>query len=383
MQAAGRSPRVAIVHDYLTQRGGAERVVLSLLRMFPDADLYTSVYDRDGTYPEFQDLRIRTTVLQRLPHRGLMFRALLPLYAHAFSRMRLSGYDLVISSSSGFAHRVKVTDGLHVCYCYTPPRFLHRTDDYLAGGALGTKWVLPVIRPLVRRLRLSDVQAARRPDRYVTVSREIADRVADTYGRDADIINPPVDVRRILEHDGSVEGGAPYYLMVSRLLPYKRVDAAVRAARQRGVRLVVVGSGPSETQLRRIASPEVEFRCDIDEVELNRLLHGCTALVQPGLEDFGLVPLEANAAGRPVIAYRSGGGGESVVDGVTGVHIDEQTPQAIADAMDRIESTTWDADKLRRHATSFGEDRFHGELQELLATLGLPVMAGAAVAVAR
>lgn len=362
--------RVAIVHDYLTQRGGAERVVLSLMRMFPGADLYTSVYDPDGTYPEFRSFDVRTTWLQRLPHRGRWVRALLPLYPRAFDGLRLAGYDLVISSSSGFAHRVVVPDGRHVCYCYTPPRFLHRTETYLDEGAPGPRWLRPALGRALGAMVAGDVAAAQRPDVYVGISQDVVERIGATYGRAAEVVHPPVDVGRILRHDGTRVGEEPYYLVVSRLLPYKKVDAAIRAAQLHGARLVVVGSGPAERHLRRLAGPEVEFRSDVDERELNRLLHGCTALIQPGHEDFGLAPLEANAAGRPVIAYNAGGARETVIDGVTGLHIEHQAPQAIAEAMERTEAIGWDTDKLRAHADSFGEQRFHDELRDLLVLVG-------------
>ncbi len=379
--------RVAIVHDYLTQQGGGERVVLSLLALFPDADLYTSVYDPHGTFPEFKNFRVRTTSLQRFARKGDS-RRLLPFYARAFRNLTLEGYDLVLSSSSGFAHGVNVVGGMHVCYCHTPPRFLHQSATYLAEGSGVAKPLQLALAPLLAHLRRADRKAARRPHRYLANSHVTAARIKDTYGRDSVIVSPPVDLDRLATSgprsaagSAPVAGAQPYFLAISRLLPYKRVDLAIKAAERTGTRLVVVGEGPALPALQAIAGPDVEFRGRVTDAELNELLEGCEALIQAGAEDFGIVPLEANAAGKPVVAYAAGGALETVVDGVSGVLVPAQDEEAFAAALIRVQRTAWDADAVRGNAQFFGERRFHQQLLAELASLGLPVSDGLPAAV--
>lgn len=358
--------RVAIVHDYLTQRGGAERVVLSLLRLFPDADLYTSVYDPAGTYPEFCAYEVRTSKLQRLMRPGRDARRLLPLYPRAFARLRLRGYDLVMSSSSAFAHGVRVLEGTHVVYCHNPPRFLHQTDTYLTedSGVSGPARLALV--PVLSAMRRWDRRAARRADVYVANSATVAQRIENCYGRSSTVVSPPVDVSRIVAGAREPSGGDRFVLVISRLLPYKRVDLAVAACQRLGLRLVVVGEGPCFPAIRAMAAPTTELRVRVSDSELNGLLHGCSALIQAGTEDFGLVPLEANAAGAPVIAYADGGALETVLDGKTGVLVYEQTVEGFVEALQRMRRIEWCREDLLEHAISFGEQRFHAEMLRLL-----------------
>ena len=363
----GSFGRVAIVHDYLTQRGGAERVVLSLLRLFPDADLYTSVYDPEGTYPEFREHHVRTTALQRLLPMVRDSRRLLPLYPRNFERLRLEGYDLVISSSSGFAHGVTVVDGTHVCYCYNPPRWLYRPDAYFGPGSPAPSWSKSLLHPVLSWLRRWDARAARRVDHYIAIGDEVARRIQHVYGKEPSaVVTPPVDVGRIEFGQRTDVDGEPYALVVSRLLPYKRVDLVVEACRQLGLRLVVVGEGPCLDDLRARRADHVDFRGRVSDAELNGLLRECVALVQAGVEDFGLGPLEANAAGRPAIAYAAGGALETVLDGKSGFLVYEQTAEAFADALDRAQREDWCAETIRLHAASFSEERFHRELTDVL-----------------
>lgn len=360
--------RVAIVHDFLTQRGGAERVVLSLMRLYPDADLYTSMYDPEGTFPEFRQYEVRASRLQRLMRPGRDARRFLPLYPRIFKKLKLRGYDLVISSSSGFAHGIKVVDGVHVCYCHNPPRWLYQSDDYLAAGSPAPSWALPFLRPLFGLMRRSDKQAATRPDHYIANGQAVAERVLNTYGRTtAAIVSPPVDVSRVVLGDRQGTAEQPYALVVSRLLPYKRVDLVVQACQQLGLRLIVVGEGPSYDELTSLASGTTDFRGRVGDAELNGLLHGCVALVQAGTEDFGIAPLEANAAGRPVVAFAAGGALETVSDGKTGVLVHEQTADAFAAALQHVQDNVWDEDVIRAHADSFGELWFHHELSGAIA----------------
>jgi glycosyltransferase involved in cell wall biosynthesis len=369
------SVRVALVHDYLTQRGGAERVVVALHRLFPEAPVFTSVYDPDGTYSEFKSTDVRSTFLQRFHPRGNSVRALFPLYPLAFGHLDLRGYDVVLSSSSGWAHAIRVPDGIHICYCHNPARWLYQTDQYLGVGAPVPKWGRVPVRAGLALARRWDRRAARLPDHYVANSRVVAERIRRHYGRASAVVHPPLDIGRFV--NVQPPRGRPYYLVVSRLLSYKRIDLAIAACRARGARLVVVGEGPARDVLRREAGAHVEFRSHVGDGELSSLFGGCTALIQPGEEDFGLVPLEANAAGRPVIALARGGALETVVDGMTGVLVPSPTVEAFGKALDRVEEVEWDARSLRAHARRFSEPRFHAELSSLLGRLlGQPGQTG-------
>jgi glycosyltransferase involved in cell wall biosynthesis len=362
--------RVAIVHDFLTQRGGAERVVLAMHRMFPEAPIFTSLYDADSTFADFGEADVRTSFLQRLPHSGNRFRAYLPVYPFVFGRMKLDGYDLVLSSSSHFAHTVR-TDAYHINYCHTPARWLYDTGRYLTDGGPVPGWGRTLVAPVLAAIRRWDRHAAWRPDVTVANSKGIAFKIRRFYGRTAEVIYPPVDVERFPTSGrgwSTQTPAEPAYLTVARLLPYKRIDLAVRACTERGARLVVVGEGPALQTLRSIAGPTVTFAGRVPEAELIRLYTSSRALIQCGEEDFGIALLEANAAGRPVVAYSAGGALETVVDGETGVLHRSQTTESLHGALDRIESQTWSPAPLRRHASRFGEARFQHELRSLIAT---------------
>ena len=356
--------KVAIVHDYLTQRGGAERVALALHRMFPRAPIYTSVYDPDGTFPEFRRARVRTSYLQRLPHRGNLFRAYLLLYADSFRRLRVDDFDLVVSSSSGWAHGVATAADRHVCYCHNPARWLYQTEEYLAGGSVVPAWARPLLAPALARLRRWDRDAARRPTAYIANSRVVAQRIARCYGRQAPVVHPPVDVQRF-ERTGT-RPARGHYLSVARLLPYKRVDLAVRVCTSTRRPLVVVGDGPARASLQRLAGPTVKLVGRVDDAALRELYAGARGLIQCGEEDFGIAPLEANASGVPVAALGRGGALETVVDGRTGALFDQQRPESLQLALERLESTVWDAEALRAHARAFSEARFADRFQQEL-----------------
>lgn len=365
----GARVKVAIVHDYLTQRGGAERVALSLHRLFPDAPIYTSAYDERGTFPGFREAEVRTSFIQSLPHSGGWVRAWLPIYPAAFGSLRLRGYDLVISSSSGWAHGVDAGGALHMCYCHTPPRWLYQTERYLAAGGPLPRWTRPAISPLLAALRHWDRRAATRPDLYIANSSSVAERIGRIYGRRPPVIYPPVSPPRPQGKGPASDSNDPYYLVVSRLLPYKRVDLPIKICSARGTRLLVVGEGPARCNLEAIAGPSVEFLGSVDEQTLASLIEGCRALVQAGEEDFGIAPLEANSLGRPVIAFRGGGAVETVRDGLTGILFDDQRQDAMSRAFDRLEAKTWDPQVLRAHAAAFNEKRFHAEVIDLIRLL--------------
>lgn len=346
-----RSPKIAIVHDYLNQRGGAERVVAVLHRMFPDAPVYTSIVDYDNLWPEMKGADIRPTWMQRLPGITKHFKKYLMLYPKAIESIKLDGYDIVLSSSSAFAKGAKKAPGaLHICYCYTPMRFAWDYARYVEREGFGTvtRSALPL---LVDRLKAWDIETKDRPDHYVAISSVVKKRIADFYGREASVIFPPVEVSRF-SISPSPQG---YYLIVSRLNPYKKIELAVEAFNRLGLPLKVIGDGPYAGELKRLAKPNIEFLGRLDDVETAGYYSNCRALVFPGEEDFGITPLEANAAGRPVIAYKSGGALDTVVDGVTGVFFDDWDPEALIEAIRRVEGghDGFDPQRIRAHALKF------------------------------
>lgn len=324
LPAAGQ---VAIVHDYLNQCGGAERVVLELTHMWPDAPVYTSLYRPDSTFDEFRSLDIRTGFLDHVPvDRG--FRALAPLYPLAFRQHRTLEHELVISSSSGWAHGIRTSPrSLHIVYCHTPARWLYRTEEHL-GDSLGPA----LLAPFTRTLRAWDRAAARRADFYVANCENVRRRIRTVYGREATVIHPPVDVERFVPTPRGER-----LLVVSRLLPYKRVDLVVRAATRAGIGLDVVGVGPSFDALRQLAGPTITFHGRVDDATLTELMERSRALCLAATEDFGIAPIEANAAGKPVVAYAEGGVLETIEEGVNGAFFDELSEDAVLEAVRRAD----------------------------------------------
>jgi glycosyltransferase involved in cell wall biosynthesis len=362
--------RVALVHDWLTGMRGGERCLEVFCELFPDADLYTLLHVPGSVSPVIERRRIVTSFVQRLPQAATRYRHYLPLFPAAVRRFDLSGYDLVLSSSHCVAKGARAAAGArHVCYCYTPMRYVwDMYDEYFGRGAGGlTRALMP---PVAAALRRWDRASSRGVDHFVAISHHVAGRIRRFYGRDAEVIHPPVDAQRF--EPG--EGEGDFYLVVSALVPYKRVDLAVQAAARLGRRLVVVGTGPEERRLRAMAGPAVEFLGWRDDAAVAGLYRRCRALLFPGLEDFGIVPLEAMASGRPVIAYGAGGALETVVppggdEPPTGVLFAEQTVEALIGAMRRYED---EADRfvpkaLRARAEQFDRPRFKERIAACLA----------------
>jgi glycosyltransferase involved in cell wall biosynthesis len=347
-------PSIALVHDYLTQRGGAERVVLSLARAFPDAPLHTSLYEPRTTFPEFADLDVRPLPLNRLGPLRSHHRAALPLLAAAFSRLRVEA-DVVVCSSSGWAHGAR-TSGRKIVYCHTPARWLYQADRYLRGRAAGAYAVASTLRaPLVRW----DRRAAASADRYLANSSSVAQRIAEVYGTEAEVVPPPP----ALTPEGPsrpVAGVEPgFVLCVSRLLPYKNVDAVVRAFDTlRDERLVVAGTGPDEAALRALAPANVTFVGRVDDEQLRWLYSLSDLLVAASHEDFGLTPLEAATFGKPSVVLRWGGFLDTVSEGGTGVFFETPTTEAIAAALREARRQPWQHEAIREHAAGFAEPRF-------------------------
>jgi glycosyltransferase involved in cell wall biosynthesis len=354
--------RVALAHDYLNQRGGAERVLATLHEAYPEAPIFTSFVDPERLWPSLRSADIRPTWMQRLPGIRRHFKRYLPLYPLAFRAMDLRGYDVVISSSSGFAHAVRGSrDAFHVCYCHTPPRFLWEYERYVERESLGATAHL-LLPGVIRVLRQLDRLAARRPDRYVANSRVVKDRIGRCYGRVARVIPPPVDVERFRVREGS-DG---FLLVVSRLNSYKRIELAIQACTRLRLPLLVVGEGPYRPVLERLAGPSVQFLGYRRDAELTGLYERCDALIFPGEEDFGISVVEANAAGRPVVAYRAGGALDTVEPGLSGVFFDEPRPDSLAEAILAVRKGKWDRAAIRRHAERYSPDRFTGRLAEIL-----------------
>jgi glycosyltransferase involved in cell wall biosynthesis len=314
---------VAVVHDYLNQMGGAERVALELARAFPGAPLYTSLYRPESTFAEFRGFDIRTSPLQHAPV-DRRFRALLPLYPAAFRAFGTLDADVVVSSSSGWAHGVRTKPGsVHVVYCHAPARWLYETDRYVTDSA-GRR----MAAPLFGALRTWDQRAAARADVYVANSENTREKIARAYGRESTLIPPPVDVDRFTPSPRGTR-----LLVVSRLIAYKRVDLAVQAATRLGIGLDVVGEGPELAALRSLAGPEVTFHGRAPDATVTELMQHCAAFLLPGKEDFGITPVEAQAAGKPVVAFAAGGALETVLDGVTGVFFQEASVDALVEAI--------------------------------------------------
>ena len=346
---------VSIAHDYLNQRGGAERVVLEFGSIWPEAPIYTSLYRPESTFPEFARRDVRTSFLDRLPV-DRRFRGLFPLYPLAFRSIGALETDLVISSSSGWAHAVRTSErSFHAVYCYTPARWLYG-PSYL--GAPATQRLLA---PLGRTLRRWDEHAARRPDLYIAISKLVQHRIKVRYGRDAPIVYPPVDVDRFKP---SPRGDR--LLVVSRLLPYKRVDVIVDAATRSGIGLDVVGTGPALASLRNRAGPTVRFHGRLSDADVTDLFQGCRAFCLPGAEDFGITPIEANAAGKPVVAFAGGGALETLEEGVTGAFFTEQCIDAALNAIRRCDAIPSSPEVIAGEARRFSRERFQERLVTVL-----------------
>jgi len=354
--------KVALVHDWGNQVGGAEKVLLALKELFPDAPVYMSIYD-PAVMPEIcRTWDIRTSFMDRLPLVKRYHQPFLPLYPLAFEQFDFSAFDLVISNKSGFCHGIITPpETLHIDYCLTPTRYVWDYRSYARREGIGrlANWVL---QPLLAYLRVWDRLAADRVDHFVAISREVQRRIGKYYRRDATVIYPPVETARFTPG----EGGGDYFLVVSRLIPYKRIDLAVQAFNQLGRPLKIVGDGRDRAALQRAAAANVEFLGRLPDQELESLLQGCQALVFPGYEDFGIAPLEANAAGRPVIAYRAGGALDTVIEGQTGLFFDEPTPQSLAAAVRTLDDVTLDPQAIRQHALRFDKTVFQRDFKRFV-----------------
>ncbi|MEV8356883.1 glycosyltransferase [Micrococcus luteus] len=357
--------RIAIAHDYLTQKGGAERVVLALHRMWPDAPIYTTFYDPEGTFPEFKDAHIITSPLNRVGMLRKDPRRALPLLPLASSLMHVKE-PVAVVSTSGWAHGFRY-DGATLVYCHTPARWVYLLDDYLGeDGRDSIKGrIARVLRPGLRRW---DRAAVRRRSRYVANSTVVKERIEDVYGLErVDLVFPPHSVST----DGPQEPipGAErlaedgFLLSVARLMPYKHVDVAIEAAARAGRPLVVIGKGPEEARLRAMAGEDVVFGQDLTDAQLRWAYAHATALIAASHEDFGITPLEASAWGVPTVALRAGGYLDTIVEGVNGVFVDAPTVEAVADGVERLLADDWDRAAMEAHAERFSEGAFARQIR--------------------
>ncbi len=362
---------VALVHDYLNQMGGAERVLLALHDLYPDAPIFTSIYDPERVDPAFRRLDIRTSFMQRLPLIRKHHQPYLMLYPLAFERLDLRAYDLILSSSSAFAKGIMTRpDAVHICYCHTPMRWAWSYQDYIEGEKVlaPARAFLPFF---MRRLRQWDQATAQRVDHFIANSPVVAQRIADYYQYEATIIPPPIATTNY-RISPTQEG---YFLVLSRLVPYKRIDIAIEACNQVGLPLKIIGAGRDRARLERMAGPTIEFLGWLPDEQVQRYLARCQALIHPGTEDFGLAPLEAQASGRPVIAYGAGGALTSVIDGVTGLFFHERSPRALAEALATFRPDRFDPLAARRHAESFDIARFQQRIAAFIAAKTRPSFA--------
>ncbi len=353
---------VALVHDYLNQVGGAERVVLEMARLWPRAPVYTSLYRPRSTFAEFSDREIRASFLNRAPV-DRTFRSLFPLYPAAFRSLGTVDADLVISSSSGWAHAVRTTErAFHAVYCHTPARWLW--SDY-RGAPVGRR----LLRPVAGLARRWDARAARGPDLYIANSREIQRKIWEVYGIDAQIVYPPVAVERFRP---TPRGDR--LLVVSRLVGSKRLDLLVNAATRLGIGLDLVGDGPARPELEARAGASVRFHGRLSDEEVTEMFENCRAYCMPGMEDFGISLVEAQAAGKPVIAFGGGGALETVIDGLTGVLFERHQVADVIDAINRSEELDTLPEVIAAHAEKYSTRSFNHNLMRTIAA-HLPTMA--------
>ncbi len=350
--------RIALVHDWLNQIGGAEDVLETLVQMYPDAPIYTSMYAPEVMPPHYRQWDIRTTWMNRLPGIHRHHQVYLLLYPLAFEQVRLTGYDVVISNKSGFCHGVRVTPpARHICYCLTPTRYVWRLEDYMQREGFGraVQALLPAVVTLLRRW---DYAAARRVDEFIAISTAVQERIRRFYRRESVVIYPLVDTARFRP----VSRPDDFYLVLSRLIPYKRIDLAVQAFNKLGRPLLIAGDGRDRARLQAMAGPNITFLGRVSNEQAADMMARCKAFVFPGEEDFGIAPVQAQAAGRPVIAYAAGGALDTVLDGKTGVLFHQPTAASLAQAVRESEHIAWQVSDLRAHAARFDVSVFKRQM---------------------
>ncbi|MGH2522663.1 MAG: glycosyltransferase [Anaerolineales bacterium] len=355
---------LALVHDWLNQLGGAEDVLETLVGLFPRAPIYTSIYWSEGMPPRYRRWPIRVSFMDRLPGIHRHHQPYLPLYPLAFETFDLSGHDLILSNKSGFCHGVHKPNGaVHLCYCLTPTRYVWSFDDYAAREGL-SRAARQLLRPMVGWLKRWDKAAAHRVDCFIAISSEVRRRIARFYERDSTVIFPPVATGRFALQQGVNAGD--YFLSLGRLIPYKRVDLAVQACTALNLPLWVGGDGRDRARLEQMAGPTVKFLGRVPDADLPELVARCRAFIFPGSEDFGIAPVQALAAGRPVIAFAGGGALDTVQDAVNGVLFREQTVESLRAALECFARLRFDSTVIRRSAEKFDTAVFVERLKQFI-----------------
>ncbi len=360
------SLRVALVHDWLTGMRGGEKCLEVLCELYPDAEIFTLLHHKGTVSPTIERLTIHTSFIQALPFSKKRYRNYLPLFPSAIDKFDLTPYDLIISTSHCVAKgAIPRKDALHVCYCHTPMRYVWEMyNEYFGKDRAGsfTRIIMPAI---ARYLRSWDVRTSSRVHHFIANSENVRKRIQRHYHRDAEVIYPPVDVSQFQLSDRD-DG---YFLIVSAFAPYKRIDLAIEAFNKLRERLVIVGGGPEERRLRTLAKSNIEFVGWAATEQLIEYYRGCRALVFPGEEDFGIVPLEAMASGKPVVAYGKGGVLETVVErgeNPTGLFFHEQTSKSLLEAIQKFRTMTFDSHEIRNHAARFDRSIYKSKMKSFL-----------------
>ncbi len=366
--------KVALVHDYLVQNGGAERVLEVLTELFPTAPIYTLLYDKNLMQGRFQDKVIKTSFLQKLPFARTRHRLFPPLMPLAIEQFDLSGYDLVISDSSSYAKGVITSpETLHICYMHTPMRYAwddcqKYTSDF--GFPRLVKWLVPFF---MNPIRIWDRASSVRPDALIANSQFVADRIKKYYHRSAEVIHPPVEVSRFqsqsITSDPASSQTEPYFLMVGRLIAYKRHDIAIQAFNELGLPLKIIGRGPELERLKSMAKPNIEFLGRIDDEDLPKYYQKASGFIFPQEEDFGIVAIEALASGSPLIAYRGGDIPEHMQEGLQGVFFDEQTKESLKQAVLGFQNQSFDREAISKSVAHFDKEYFRATIKNRIEDL--------------
>jgi glycosyltransferase involved in cell wall biosynthesis len=361
--------RLALVHDWLTGMRGGEKVLEAIASLYPDAPIFTLLHVPGSVSAQLESHEIRTSFVQQLPRAARHYRQYLPLFPRAIERFDFTGFDFVISTSHCVAKSAIVPRGVpHLCYCHSPMRYAWDQFDAYFGPAQVGKVRSAAMRTIMARLARWDAATADRVDAFVANSQYVAGRIRRYYNRGATVVYPSVDTDYY--QPDPARRPDPFFLVVSALVPYKRLEVAIDAVRAVNGRLKIVGRGPEEARLRALAGPDVELMGWLPDPEIRSLYQQCQAVLMPGVEDFGMVPVEAQACGRPVVAFAEGGALESVIDGQTGLLVRDQTPAAFAAALRQVAATPFDSAAIRRNAERFSIPRFKREIQDVIASTG-------------
>lgn len=356
--------KIAIVHDWLTNFGGAEKVVLKLHEMFPEAPIYTLVYNKKIMEKYFKGIDIRTSFIQKMPFGVKMYKSYLPLMPLAIEQFDLSEYDIIISSSWCVAKGVNVkADTKHICYCHTPMRYAWDLyHEYNKGNIIKRS----IIAQMMHKLRMWDYISSNRVDYFIANSKNIANRINKHYRREAEVIYPPID-NFFFENVKSETNDNGYYLLITRLVPYKKADLIVEAFNELGLPLVVIGNGPEKEKIVKSAKSNITFKQDLTDEEVKSHYDNCKAFIFMAEEDFGMVMAEAEACGKPVIAYSKGGAAEIVTE-ETGILVNEQTKEALKEAVLKMEKSykNFDSNKIRKEAEKFNEKNFIEKIKRIV-----------------